>query len=263
MTAIDHSISNSEVIPIVRSDIFRGHETAQFAVGILAIDHELMPGRTTAELDAYYRLRGNVYGRQARIVDPDLINCVDGTERDADDARSVHIGGFENLDVGTARVVHAIRLILRGWPHSGPLPIEGFFPDVFDRDPAPPLSAEVSRFISRHEDEDIQESLKWPGFNVALAYAMTHGLERGYAVLEEPVLFDLQRSGVPLQDIARPRYIERYRSRNYPVAIDPHVVAESLGLTQSDLASMRVSEGTMGYYSVVARGAGKVALVAA
>jgi len=95
MSLIDTQVTNEMVMPRIETDIFVGHEAARFAVGILAVENEVVANRHEEYL-GYLRLRANVYADQTNIIPKEQV-LADGTERDKDDIRSVHFAVIENL----------------------------------------------------------------------------------------------------------------------------------------------------------------------
>jgi len=248
MSSIDLSISNTEVIPLVETDMFHGHEATSFAVGMLAIGDEALPSRD-AEYHGYLRLRAGVYAAQTNIISRELVRA-DGTETDEDDARSVHFGEFEYKPSGI-RAVGALRLITKTEQDSRPLPVEKFFPEVFADKPAPLGAVEVSRYICRHESRTIQSELKWPLYTEALGYFMTHNLGPAYGVIEEKIESALLAGGVPLTRIAQPRYVPEYASDNVAVQIDTQILARMMGMNQDNAAQVvRANEQNFTYFNM-------------
>lgn len=239
MSNINPEITNDEVIPSVESDLFMGNENRRFAVGLLAIGNQVLPGREEV-FDGYLRLRANVYAAQTNMISPELVH-EDGTETDEDDSRSVHFAVVENA-MDSNRVVATMRLIIKSHEDSRPLPIEEFFGEAF-KNPAPMGSTEVSRYICRHEDIKIQNKLKWPLYTAALSYALTHDLKPSFGVVEEPLEKSLVKSAIPVERIACPKYVEEYAADNLALKIDTEKLAENMGLTR-EAAQLILSQQT-------------------
>jgi hypothetical protein len=231
----DPSVSNSDVIPVFDSTVFAESPSALFATGILAIDGVPLDG-LAAEYRAHYELRRRVYVDQTGQLDPSEIDQ-DGTDRDADDDRSVVFGVLENRGE-QARMIGVSRLILKsgsaGSTEAGsPLPIETAFPDLFD----PPLgvpTCEVSRFIARHESAKVQGLIQWHLIAQMLAWIETHDLHPTVAILE-PWLERHLSSLVPLRRLAEPRYVEHYLDYNIPIEIDTARLSAGMGQKDPDL----------------------------
>jgi N-acyl-L-homoserine lactone synthetase len=243
MSKIDSSITNHDVIQCLDTEVFIGKETARFAVGMIAIGDEIIAGREK-EYAAYLRLRAGVYVGQTN-----MLSAVDldenGTDRDANDARSVHFAVIEN-GISSPRVVASMRLIIKSKEESGPLPIEEFFPEAFD-EPAPLMSNEVSRYICRHEDQTTQNELKWPLYTAALTYIIGHQLTPTYGVVEEPLEKSLENNKVPVSRIADPKYLEEYAALNLGLKIDTDRLAQQMGLTIKAIESIKHNEGNYIY----------------
>ncbi|HWB38885.1 MAG TPA: hypothetical protein VG604_01470, partial [Candidatus Saccharimonadales bacterium] len=209
-------IANHEVIPQVESGLFIGHETSHLAVGIVAVGDQVVPGYEN-ELAGYKLLRGNVYALQKKYMPIEDLN-EDGTETDADDARSVHFALIENA-IESPRVVGAMRLIIKSREYPQALPIEDHYPEAFPEGPAPFLSTEVSRLIARHEDAKIQRTMKWPLFTASVAHIVEHDLGPVFGAVEEDLEQSLMRAGVPVVDLARPKFVEEFNASKMPIRI--------------------------------------------
>ncbi len=227
MSLIDERITNEMVIPTIETRLFDDHEEARFAVGILAVGEDIVDGRDEEYL-GYLRLRANVYADQTNMIPHEHV-LADGTERDSDDARSVHFAVIENV-AGNQRVVAAMRLIIKSREDGRSLPIEDYFPDAFKAGEAPEKSIEVSRYICRHEDSDKQDELKWPLYTQALTYAMTHDLGPTYGVVEAPLERQLIGIGIPLRRIAEPKFLPEYNADNLALEIDTDKLAHTMKL---------------------------------
>jgi N-acyl-L-homoserine lactone synthetase len=176
---------------------------------------------------------------QEAFTTQDKLNA-DGSETDADDKRSVHIGLIENDHAHNCqRMIGAMRLIVKQTPQDDSLPIEHHFPEVFEDAPAPPLSAEVSRLICRHEDIRLQTFCKWPLFTAGLTYANTHSLGPIYGVVTERLRRVLQHIGVPVTSLAEPRYIRSINATKLPVIVNTDGLQESINsdMTRAEVFS--------------------------
>ncbi len=218
-------VSNAEVIPSIETDIFIGHENAQFAVGVFAVGDFVLPGRDEEYL-GYLRLRANVYADQTQMIPAEHVR-EDGTEIDGNDNRSLHFGVIENNENGP-RVVGAMRLIVKQEIDLRPLPVEEFFPNAFAEAPAPMESTEVSRYICRHENQQIQSKLKWPLYSMALANIIDSGLKPTYAVVEPPLERGLRMIGMPTKRLADPKFLPEYNNGNLALVIDTATFAQNL-----------------------------------
>jgi len=216
------------VIPSVETNFFEGHEEARFAVGLLAVGNTIIAGRDQEYL-GYLRLRANVYADQTNFISKEHV-LEDGTERDSNDERSVHLGVIENI-AGNHRVVAAMRLIIKSREDGRPLPIESFFPEVFEGTPAPENSVEISRYICRHEDARIQGDLKWPLYKQALSYGIARNLGPTYAVVETPLENQLKASGIPLKRIAEPKFLPEYNTHNLALEVYSDKLARMMKLS--------------------------------
>lgn len=248
VTRFDRTISNHEVIPVVDSDIFASDPSARLACGLLAINGVPVAG-LEEEYAAHFLLRRNVYVDQTGQLAPDELQA-DGTDRDADDARSVTFAVFENHRAGV-RVVGVSRLILRG---DEMLPVEEFCPDAFVGNQLSERSVEVSRVIARHENAALQDIVQWHLFAVMLAYIANHGLERTFAIIE-PWLERHLNGSISITRIGEVRYVEHYLDHNVPIEIDIPASAERVNARADGfIAKYREVEPGMAYFGRVSKG---------
>lgn len=249
MTALGVPITNEHVIPVIESDLFSDRPDARFAVGIVAVGDEPIPG-LEKEVEGYYDLRRRVYVEQMGHLTVDDLN-EDGTDRDRDDSRSVAFGVVENRG-WDQRFVASIRLIIKGAGsedvYGEPLPVERFCPDVFEENPAPLRSLEVSRLIARHEKQAIQDILRWRIYAAALGFVANHDLGPGYGVVEGGLERNL-KSTIPVTAIGDPRYIDHYNSVNSPILIDSRRFVSQMEKSHPGfLEEARENEGSMVHF---------------
>lgn len=211
------SETSFERIPVFQSDLFEGQGEAHFAIGIVANGNKPTPGREK-EHAAYLRLRGNVYAHEMHYMPVDDLN-EDGTESDADDARSVHFSVFENRD-GAVRAVGGMRLILKSAELPQLLPIEKHYPEAFIDRPASLTSVEVSRLIGRHEAVRTQSLIKWPLFLAGVAWALEHDFPHAYGVVERSLERRLLVDGVPVSDLAPEKFVPEFNTVKRPIRVD-------------------------------------------
>jgi len=250
MSNIDTQVSYTEVIPVLESDLFVGHEEKQFAMGILAIGDETLNERD-AELLAYYRLRKKVYYDQTQMISEHEIQG--DTDVNPDDIRSVHMGMFENYAPGIIRSTGAIKLIIKSEQHNAPLPIEDFFPEAF-ADAVPMRGIEVSRFIARHEIAKVQNGINSHLLTGALSYIISHDLGPTYGVVEPKVQAQLTAQGVPIRAITDPKYVEKYSADNLGIEVNTGLMARMTERAKpGTLQKLREAEGTFAYFDI-ARG---------
>jgi N-acyl-L-homoserine lactone synthetase len=239
----ENVIPNEQVIPEIGSSLFVGHESSRFAVGIVGVGSEVMPG-LESEFQGYALLRGNVYAKQQHFMPEDDLNA-DGTEADPDDARSVHFAVIENA-IRSPRVVGGMRLIIKsrqdqnpqlfaeqditdlGVSTEAPLPIEGHYPEAFVDDPAPLPSTESSRLISRHEVSKLQKSVKWMLFTAGVSYIMSHDLGPAYGAVEPFLSRALRIEGMPTTEIGEAKFVPEFNATKLPIRIDVMGLAQKI-----------------------------------
>lgn len=242
MTELYHPRTVAEVVPELQSTIFANHDNARFAIGQIAEGYDsLYPEENLA----YHRLRANVYIQQTQMISEEYV-APDGGEYDSDDSRSVHVAVLENCG-DKQRIVGSMRLISRG--DTEPLPVEKFFPDIFTNNPVPSTSCEVSRYIARHEDRDVQNEISWALFQRSLAAAITHRMGPMYAVIDPSLARIMRLKRVPITELALPTRVEEYNSVSLPVVIDIDLLAERLERrTPGVLSEMIANEDKFTYF---------------
>lgn len=231
MYALD--LTNEQVIPIVDTRLFDGHETAHLAVGIVAVGDLVVPG-LAREFHAYSLLRGNVYVKQKHYMPEEQLND-DGTESDGDDRRSVHFAVVENLS-GSSRMVGAMRLIIKCEDDAEPLPIEAHYPEAFISGPAPILGVECSRVIARHQSMKTQYIIKWSLFNAGIQHNMQRGLGPVYGAVEPVMARSLRIEGMPLSELAEAKFVQEFNSKKLPILIDMAELARRRGNQVSEVS---------------------------
>lgn len=253
MSKIDLTISNEMVIPHIESMWFQGHEDSTFAIGMIAVGDQILPGRES-EFDGYLKLRANVYAYQTQMIPTDLVRH-DGTEIDEDDARSTHWALLEHQGQDSARVVGSIRTIEKRGANATPLPIEDFFPEVYKDNPLPAGSVEVSRYIARHEDLRTQALLSEPLFAKVVSHVTAYGLGPTFGVVEPKVERHLGgRLQVPLSRVADPKYVPEYAADNLGIFVDIPKMASHMGLdTNSSINRIRATEQNIDYFNLSRR----------
>lgn len=242
MSNIDPAIRHQQVIPVFESDLFKNNPNAVLAVGMIGVGGEAAKGRE-AEFKAYLQLRAAVYAHQTGMI-PETHVKQDGTETDENDVRSAHFAVIENQGSHN-RVIGAMRLIQKTAENPSQLPIEGFFDESFKDQPAPVGSVEFSRYICRHEDGRVQNSLKWHLYAATTGYIAANKLGPSYGVVEEFLKKDFSRNRIPAQSVGAPKFVPEYGSVNIPVLIDAAKVAQDLGVSHQtvDEASAIVFRG--------------------
>ncbi len=249
MSNATQPITNESVIPRIETDLFADHPEARFAVGMLATGNEVLPG-LEREHQGYLRLRANVYAEQAGFIPKDHVNP-DGTETDANDVRSVHFGIIENVEQGDGRVVASMRLIIKSMQDARKLPIEDFFPEVFDVNPVALNSTEVSRYICRHEEPRIAGNLTWPLFFNSASYILSHDIRPTFGVIETFLEHRLQKRLVPIERVTDLKHIPEYASENIGISIDTDKLGELIELVSpGTLQEIAQNERSMRYLTV-------------
>ncbi len=231
--SIDPGLKEAVNTP-VSSEVFRNHEEARFWIGKVAVAGEV----TNEEIyDSLLHFRANVYVRQMHFLDKESLDVL-GREIDSDDARSTQFTVVENQDDGKARLVGTGRLILKR-NFDEPLPIEKYFPEVFEKLPIEPNSVEVSRFISRHEDDRTQHTIALSVIRTLTLNSVEQGVRADYCIIEEPLLKLLKMIGLPIEVLGEAKQIDEYGGKLYPVKIDPYKVLESVTSDKSGKMALK------------------------
>lgn len=191
--------------------LFEGHERARYAVGVVAIGGEVVPG-----LDNEFA--GYALERARRYVDEGYVDKAslnpDGTELDDDDDRSVHFTVVENLVTG-ARTMGTMRLVIKASDSGNDtlLPVERLYPEAFPK-PAVPGSVEDSRLTAA------ASGLTGMLFASGVNYVLQHQLGPVYGVVKPKFTQSLNEHGVPVTPIGDARYVQEINSTKQPIRVD-------------------------------------------
>lgn len=215
---------NSEVVPIIQSNIFDGHENQSFAICEYKVEDVLNYKENSIE-EAYLKLRANVYIDQTDNLSS-AAKRFDGTEIDEDDKRSEHFVVLKNL-FGKVAVFACMRVIQKR--NDKELPIEKYFPKDFVNG-APNNSVEVSRFIVRN-DKFREVFIAEKNLIISgLAYTIDNNLGPIYGVVEPKFERSLRVIGVPSDRRTEPNFIQYYNSENVGIEIKKEELKKSLGM---------------------------------
>lgn len=240
-------ISNKDAIPqIPSSGIFNGRSKDRFAVSYMGNGIDL-----SDEMDpifqAYLRLRANVYIDQTGMLDTD-VRRNDGTETDSDDERSAHFIVAENR-LSTVAIIACMRLIEKKNATDRPLPIEDFFPEIFENNPVAKNSIEVSRFIVRQNEKKHRLGARAMLLVSALAYTRDREFGPTYAVVEPEFEAHLTAIDVPIERIAEPKWVSEYNDFNLGIMIDTEEMAHRMG--KDAVASCLLEAGESKYWGTL------------
>jgi hypothetical protein len=212
------SYESDQITPIIESKVFINRPESRFALGEIAINDSIIKGYENEYYGAA-KLRANTYLAKGFISNDDLDDY--GTELDHNDSRSVHFIMLEQTAVSSlARVVGNMRLVIKSKDNPTPLPLENYCPDVFSENPIPNGGIEVSRLIARHEDSNVQNSLKWPLFIAGQKFIEYNDLGPAYGLISKALTRLLRSQKVPIVPVADERYIKEINATKQPVAIN-------------------------------------------
>lgn len=243
MAVSNRLIPNSEATPVVETDVFNDFSSRRFAL----IAFGLGTRNGDPLFDSYLKLRANVYVYQTGMLKEDALR-IDGTELDKDDYRSSHFLVLENR-IGSTAAVACMRAIEKSEHNPAPLPIEGFFPELFEDGPAIPLSVEVSRFISCLDEGSQQMVAILELFKSGLARLRKNKLGPVYGVVETELIESLVFFGAPPVRVAEPRYVKEYSDNNVGVEIDVGAISQQIGPDVLD--STETADGSVRYWGHV------------
>ncbi len=246
MAINDKNIPDKKTIPVLDSGIFKGHEHNRFAT--LNLGYGLYPDGVDVDIfKAYLTLRRNVYVEQTGMLPASVVQQ-DGTESDKDDKRSTHFVVLENNGGSSIGAVACMRVIIKSTTHSTPLPIERFFPKIFNT-PTALGSFEASRFISRVDDRNSRLGCIASLFTQVLAYTDRNNLGPAYGVVEPELQRPLAYLGAPPKPITEPKNVKEYRATNQGIEIDLESMKHRIGL--QTLKNLPADEGDTIYWGSV------------
>lgn len=223
-SANNRFISNEEAVPVIKTDLFAGHEDSRFAIAVYNSD--LINNYPSDVIQqAYLRFRKNVYVDQTGMLDKDVVRG-DGIEIDVDDERSTHFVVIENL-LGKVAVFACMRLITKNF-ESDVLPIEDFFPEAF-LDPAVDGSVEVSRFIVRHNNARVGLDARSKLVLTSLAHVAEHNLGPIFGVVEPEFERGILGMRLPIRRIAESKLVLEYNDENLGIEIMKDKIVRNLG----------------------------------
>jgi len=213
-----------DVAESVERDVFVDHPEASFYIGVIATPGVVHDPRI---YQATSKFRANVYIDEMGFLDENARRR-SGGETDSDDNRSVHFSVVENKgEHEPPRVVGCSRLILKK-DENVPLPVEIFFPEYFDENPAPIDSAEGSRLIARHEDRAVQGMIALGLIRAMTSWSVDASREPVFAVVEKGLARTFDRMRLPNTRLTDLKYLEEYRTENMALAISPKEIEESI-----------------------------------
>lgn len=212
-----------EVNTPVSPELFVDHQDAAFWVGRVSLMGEI---EDTEKFDAIAQFRANVYVHQLAFLPPESVDA-QGRETDIDDKRSTQFMIIENATTDTEpRVVGSGRLIHKRTAEDT-LPIEGYFPEVFKDNPIEPTAVEVSRFIARHENKQVQRFISLSAIRAMNLEITSNDFPGTYCMIEKPLLRLLSKIGLSLDVLGEPKDIEELGGILYPVLLNPPEILEN------------------------------------
>lgn len=211
-----------EVNTPVSQEVFAEHPEAAFWVGKISMLGQVIDAD---KFDAVTQFRANVYVHQLGFLPLESVDA-EGREIDLDDKRSTQFVAIENAtDSSDTRVVGSGRLIYKRTAEDA-LPIEEYFPEVFEANPALENSVEVSRFIARHESRDTQRFISLSVIRAMTFETVAQGATGTYCMIEKPLLRLLSKIGLSITELGEPKEIEELGGVLHPVLLNPPEILE-------------------------------------
>ena len=239
----------------VSPEVFESHPEAAFWIGKIAtlavkgID-------PTGYQDALARFRGNVYVHERGFLQKDALDEF-GREFDEYDTRSVHFAVIENeTEINqTSRLVGSIRLVTKETTDDK-LPIEKYFPELFEENPIDTNCVEVSRFISCYPEDKqfMQHVIALALIRAVTLYGVKEGIEDQYCVIEKPLYRSLHHIGIPLEVLGEPKDVPEQGGILYPIKISSQGCLDSVkydknkNIMLQDFFRQELGSGGEGYY---------------
>lgn len=208
--------------PFVESRVFNHIPEATYWLGIVATPNVIESPVYTNLYTAARQLRYEVYNKKGYLDTSS--KQLDGGETDSDDQRSIHFIVLENSKdtENTERVVGTSRLIIK--TDEEELPVEKYF-EVR----APEGSVEASRFISQHENPQVQHYIAMAEIKALVDQALQLRSPFVYAVVEKKLMQYFKVQGIPFEVLPESNggvIIEHYgHTVNYAIRFNPVEVA--------------------------------------
>lgn len=184
---------------LIEEQVFADDQTSEFALVLLGMGDERNQYPELSVL--WHQLRFSVYDAHDYLGHSTI---VDGQEFDEDDDRALHLLALKRLRSQELIAIAGMRCLIKDTMQR-PLPIEQYFPHVFEDKPAPVGSIETSRLISVELSLAKQREIMRHMF--AVAYADTLGrvgeFRYSYGVVGEDLEKTLPRfAGLPVVRIS-------------------------------------------------------------
>jgi N-acyl-L-homoserine lactone synthetase len=211
--------------PVLKTQLFIGQNSNNYWIGrVESLDEEhkdLIQQETEI-------LRGKVYSKLGYIALDQLDHR--GAERDIYDEKSVHFAVIEKIQNGKeefTRVIGTSRLIKK-YSADGKLPIEKYFPEIFEAHPIYIGDVEVSRLIARHESDRTQHKVAASLIRAMTYYSYSKGIEADFCIIEKPLMKLLNSMGVPTEILGESKDIPEQGGTLLPVKIEAVKVLDSM-----------------------------------
>lgn len=200
--------------------LFDQYPKAAFWIGRVSTEGSI---HQPEEFDNLTRFRRQVYVDELEFLGREHVDPL-GREIDEDDARSTNFvvfsqGSAENLQVEDSKVVGSARIIVKT-EEDKPLPIESYFPELFEDQPLSKMTGEVSRFIARDANRERQHRISLALMRAIAYHSVNNQLGEGYCMIEQPLLRLLKVTGIPIDVLGEPKEITEYNGILIPVKLE-------------------------------------------
>jgi len=250
-TVISHPVPKEDLMVTINSDVFNDVPEASFYMGLTAVSGGII---APSEDRGHGLFRANVYIDELGWI-PKEDRCWDGTERDADDERSLRFVTLANRDRRSAVVAGVSRLMLKEDRYEEELPVEKFFPHDL-RGLIKGRAAEASRFIARHPNPNIQRAIAMGNIRAMTMHAIEEDVEHVYAVVEEPLARYFGMLRMPFKRLSQPAVLPGYgNTSNLAIRFDPREIVDAANSKEAQSSPIcklfghaALANGALGYF---------------
>lgn len=228
----DRHAAREEISPVGMGDALRA-DSRRFSLSITAMGSVVLNPRLYV---AAGRKRAEVYIDEMGFLGEESRGR-DGVEHDADDARSTHLVVNDGGASGRETNVVGLTRLIEKRDADDLLPAER----MFDIEPVPKGSLEVSRFIARSGDLDFQHRVSLAMMRAIALKATEEGVPYIYAVVEEPLYRHFKAIGIPFRPVTDLQWVPEYRTENRVIRVVPAEVIPGIREKDSHRGSVTIA----------------------
>ena len=210
---------------VLVEELTERQQSASFWVGKVASKGEILDEE---HFEALSKFRAEVYVHELEFLPEEVLDD-SGRELDEDDGRSIN---FAVVEKANEKVVGSGRIIMKD-TETPVLPIEHYFPELFEENPIKIGSAEISRFIAKHEDKLTQHKISLSVIRAMTYGLLNNGVEEAYCIIEKPLVDMLSYIGIPMEVLAEPKDVPEYGGTLYPIKIAANEILSSVKTDKS------------------------------